>query len=166
MAQAKKGDRVKFDYTGSLSDGTVFDSTLEGLEECSDDCDTEEHDEGDCGCGCEPGPMELQIGAGEFFAQIEDALVGMSPGEKKSVLVPAGDAFGEYDEAKVFTVDRANLPDDLQPQVGDELVLGNDDDEEIGVTVVEIGEAGITFDGNHPLAGEDLTFEIQLVEIL
>jgi len=166
MAQAKKGDKVRIDYTGKLEDGTVFDSTLETDESCPDECDTEEHDDGDCGCGCEPGPMELTIGAGEFFAQIEEALIGMAPGDTKEVVVPAADAFGEYDQEKVFTVPRSDLPEDLQPEEGDELVLGDEDDEEIGVTVVEVKPESITFDANHPLAGEDLTFEIQLVEIL
>lgn len=166
MAQAKKDDRVKIDYTGRLEDGTVFDSTLEGEECSSDDCDTDERDSGDCGCGCESGPMELTIGAGEFFPQIEEALVGMAAGDKKTVVIPAEDAFGEYDEEKVFTVPRGDLPDDLKPAVGDELVLSDDNDESIGVTVVEVSNESITFDANHPLAGEDLTFEVELVEIL
>jgi peptidylprolyl isomerase len=166
MAQAKKGDRVKIDYTGTLEDGTVFDSTLEE-EECShDDCSTDECDSGDCGCGCETGPMELTIGAGEFFPRIDEALVGMAPGEQKTVTIPAADAFGEYDEEKVFTVPRGDLPEDLTPQVGDELVLSDENDESIGVVVVEVNDAGVTFDANHPLAGEDLTFTFELVEIL
>ena len=162
MAQAKNGDRVSFDYTGILEDGTIFDSTIEG--KCDDDCES-----GDCsdeGCGCEIGPMELTIGAEEFFSQIEDALIGMSPGESKTVTVPADEAFGEYDKEKVFTVSRAELPEDLKPEEGDELILTGDDDEELGVTVVETTEDSITFDANHPLAGENLTFEIKLCEIL
>lgn len=166
MAQAKKGDRVKIDYTGTLEDGTVFDSTLEE-EECShDDCDTDECDSGDCGCGGETGPMELTIGAGEFFPQIDEALVGMAPGEQKTVTIPAEEAFGEYDEEKVFTVPRGDLPDDLKPEVGEELVLSDENDESLGVVVVEVNDEGITFDANHPLAGEDLTFALKLVEIL
>ena len=166
MAQAQKGDKVKIDYTGTLEDGTVFDSTLEGDECEHDECDTDECDDGDCGCGCESGPMELTIGSGEFFPQIEEALVGMAPGEKKSVTITAGDAFGDYDETKVFTVPRSDVPADLNPEIGDQLVLANDDDEEIGVTVTGISEDSITFDANHPLAGEDLTFQLELIEIL
>jgi peptidylprolyl isomerase len=166
MVQAKKGDRVRIDYTGTLEDGTVFDSTIEDSDCCSDDCDTDEHASGDCGCGCESGPRELTIGAVELFPQIDDALVGMSPGDRKTFTIPATDAFGEYDEEKVFTVPRSDLPDDLDPAVGDELVLANDDDEELGVAVVEVTGDSITFDANHPLAGEDLTFEVQLIDIL
>ena len=170
MALAKSGDKVKIDYTGKLEDGTVFDSTFE------DDCDSDECDSDDCGdecgddeCGCgghESGPMELTIGEGELFSQVDEALIGMAPGDKKSVVIPAADGFGEYDKDKVFTVPRSDLPDDLQPEVGDELVLTNEDDEDLGVQVVEITEDSVTFDSNHPLAGEELTFEITLLEIL
>jgi peptidylprolyl isomerase len=166
MAQAKNGDKVIINYTGTLEDGTVFDSTYEddGCE--TDDCSTDGCDSDDCGCGEESGPMELTIGAGEFFTQIEEALIGMSVGEKKTVLIPAKDAFGEYDTEKVFNAPRTEMPEDLKPEVGDELTLSNDDDEEIDVTVVEVNEDSVTFDSNHPLAGEDLTFEIELAEIL
>jgi peptidylprolyl isomerase len=166
MAQAEKGNRVRIDYTGRLEDGTIFDSTLESDDCGHDDCDTEVCDDEECGCGCESGPMELTIGGGDFFPQIEEALVGMAPGEKKSVTIPAEEAFGEYDETKVFTVPRSDMPEDLKPEVGDQLVLSNDDDEEMGVTVTGVSDDSVTFDANHPLAGEDLTFELQLVEIL
>lgn len=166
MAQAKNGDRVRIDYTGRIEDGTVFDTTLEETNCTPDSCDVDEHDSGDCGCGCEAGPREITIGAAELFPQIDEVLVGMSPGEKKTFTIPAVDAFGEYDEEKVFTVPRSDLPADLSPEVGDELVLANEDDEELGVAVVEVTGESITFDANHPLAGEDLTFEVQLIEIL
>jgi peptidylprolyl isomerase len=170
MAQAKSGDKVRIDYTGKLEDGTVFDSTIEGEcppDECdSDDCGDDCVDD-DCGCGShESGPMELTIGEGELFPQVDEALIGMAPGDRKSVVIPAVDAFGEYDKDKVFTVPRSDLPEDLQPEVGDELVLTNEDDEDLGVQVVEVAEASVTFDSNHPLAGEDLTFEVTLLEIL
>ena len=165
MAQAKTGDKVKINYVGTLEDGTVFDSTIEDMcghdEFDSDDCTDE-----DCGCGCEAGPMEMVIGTNELFSQIDDALVGMTQGEKKKVVIPAVDAFGEYDQEKVFTVPRSDLPEDLTPSVGDELVLTNEDDEELGVAVIETSEESVTFDANHPLAGEDLIFEIELMEIL
>ena len=168
MAQAKQGDKVKIDYTGKLEDGTVFDSTLE--DECeTEDCGCEEDGDcgdDDCGCGCETGPMVLTIGAGELFPLIDEALVGMAPGEKKTVVIPAADAFGEYDKERVFTVPRSDLPDDLDPVVGDELVLANEDEEELGVAVIEANADSVTFDANHPLAGENLTFEVSLLEIL
>jgi len=165
MAQAANGNRVRIEYTGKLADGTVFDSTLEGVE-CDDGCDTDEHDAGDCGCGCEAGPMELTIGKGELFPQVDEALIGMSPGDKKSVVIAAKDAFGEFDQEKVFTVPRSDLPADLDPKVGDELILANEDDEELGVLVIEVSADSITFDANHQLAGEDLTFDVELLEIL
>ncbi len=167
MAQAKQGDKVKIEYTGTLDDGTIFDSTLEG-----DDCDPEECESDDCGdegCDCgdhESGPMELTIGAGDFFPQIEEALIGMAPGEKKTVVIPIDEAFGEYDEERVFTVSRKDLPEDLDPEVGEQLGLSDENDETIGVTVMEVTEENITFDANHPLAGENLTFQFELVEIL
>lgn len=166
MAQAKKGDKVKIDYTGKLEDGTVFDSTLEDADCCSDECDADECDSDDCGCGCEPGPMIMTVGDGELFPQIDEALIGMSPGDKKTVVIPAVDAFGEHEEDRVFTVPRSDLPEDLKPEIGDELILSNENDEELGVAVVELTPDSITFDANHPLAGENLTFEISLVEIL
>lgn len=163
MAQAKKGDKVRINFTGKLEDGSVIETTLEALDCCTDD------DCGDnCGddCGCEYGPMELTIGEDDFFPMVEEALVGMTPGETKTVQIPAAEAFGEYDTEAVFSIEKELLPDDLTPEVGDDLVLTGEDGEELEVTVVEIGDTAITFDGNHPLAGEDLTYEVELVEIL
>ncbi len=154
MAQAKKGDKVRINYTGMLEDGTIFDSTLEH-EECGSD-----------ECGCESGPREITLGEGEFLVPLEEALVGMAAGEKKKVIIPAEDAFGEYDVEKVFSIPRGDLPEDLNPEVDDEIVLVNENDEEIEVMVVEVNDEEITFDANHPLAGEDVTFELELVEIL
>ena len=154
MAQVKKGDRVRIIYSGTLQDGTVFDSTHESGG-CSSDA-----------CGCAEGPRELIVGDGEFLPRIEEELIGMAPGEKKTVIIPAEDALGEYDEENVFAIPRSDLPEDLKPEVGDQIVLINQDNEELPVTVVEVGEENVTFDSNHPLAGEDLTFEIEVVEIL
>jgi peptidylprolyl isomerase len=165
MAQAQKGNTITINYTGTLEDGTVFDSTLERIdcedeECCDDDCNDDE-----CGCGHESGPMTFILGEAILFPQIDEAIVGMSPGEKKKILIPAAEAFGEYDKEKVFTVPRAELPEDLVPEVGDELLLSNEDDEELGVTVLEAKTDEVTFDANHPLAGEDLTFEVELLSI-
>lgn len=157
MAKAKKGDRVIINYIGRIDDETVFDSTFED-EHCADDCGD------DCGCGT--GPRELTIGQEELFPQIDEALVGMAPGEKKTITIPMEDAFGEYDQDKVFTVSRANLPEDFHAEVGDELVLANEEEEEFGVLVVDMGEGTVTFDANHPLAGSDLIYELELVRIL
>jgi peptidylprolyl isomerase len=167
MAQAQKGDRVRINFVGTLDDGTDFDSTHEDDECTPDDCASDDCTDDGCGCGGhETGPMDLTIGGGDFFPRIEEALVGMSPGEKKSVVIPFDEAFGEYDEERIFTVPRKDLPEDLTPEVGDQLALSDENDEAIGVTVIEMSDDSITFDANHPLAGEDLAFEIELVEIL
>jgi peptidylprolyl isomerase len=148
MTQANKGDRVKINFTGRLEDGTVFDSTA-----------------ADSPAG-EEGPLELVIGDEEFFIPVEAALIGMAPGEKKTVNVPSDDAFGDYDGEYVFTIDRSQLPDDLQPETGMELELTDENDQSLVVTVTEVTDKTITFDANHPLAGEDLVFDIELVEIV
>jgi len=163
MATAKKGDKVIINYTGTLEDGSVFDTTIKETGCCDDDADCGCDDDG---CGCETGPMELTIGAEDFFSQIEDALVGMAPGEKKTVTIPAEDAFGEYDEEEVFSISREQLTGDIVPEVGMELELTGDDDEPVEVTVVEVTDETLTVDANHPLAGEDITYEIELLEIL
>ena len=99
MTQAKHGDKVRIDLVGTLEDGTVFQSTL-AADACDDDdcgCDDDDcgHDHADDqGCGCASGPVEVQIGAGEIFPQIEQALIGMAPGETRSVTIAAADAFG------------------------------------------------------------------------
>ena len=116
--------------------------------------------------GCASGPIDVHLGTGEIFPQIEQALIGMAPGETRSVTIAAADAFGEYDDDNVVTIPRTQLPDDLNPEVGEELVLTGEDDEAFGVTVVEVSAESVTFDSNHPLAGEDLTFEITLREIV
>lgn len=156
MAQAQKGSRVRIDFTGTLEDGTVFDTTL---KEGSGDCGCDD-------CGCEEGPMELVIGEDSFFTLIEEALVGMAVGEKKTVQIPAEEAFGDYDEEKVFTIPRDQIPADLSPEVGQELELTDEDDEAVMVTVLEVDEDGMTLDANHPLAGENLSYEVELLEIL
>jgi peptidylprolyl isomerase len=161
MATAKKGDKVVIDYTGKLEDGSIFDTTIKEADCCDDsDCGCD-----DDGCGCESGPMELTIGEEDFFPQVEEALIGMAPGDKKTVTIPAADAFGEYDEEEVFSISREQLTGDIVPEVGMELELTGDDDEPVEVTVVEVTPETLTVDANHPLAGEDITYEIELLEI-
>lgn len=154
MAQVKHGDRVKIKFIGKLEDGSIFDSTA-GDHQCG--CDD---------CGCEDTPYEMVIGEEEFFLQIEEALIGMAPGDKKTVNISSEDAFGDYDEECVFTIERTQLPDDMQPEIGQEVEMTDEDDESVVVTVVDSTDTTITFDANHPLAGEDLTFDIELVEII
>lgn len=159
MAQVKQGDRVKINFTGRLEDGTIFDTTIEEAGCTSDDCVSDD-------CGCETGPMELTIGTDSFFPQIEAALVGMHTGEKKTIVIPAEAAFGDYDEDNVIVLARDQFPSDLVPEVDMDLELNGENGESIVGTVVEVTDESVTLDANHPLAGEDLIFDIELVEIL
>lgn len=163
MATVKQGDKVRINYTGTLEDGSIFDTTIKESGCCEDDSDCGCDDDG---CGCESGPMEMTLGNEDFFPQVEEALVGMAPGEKKTVVIPAEDAFGEYDEDEVFSISREQLTGDIVPEIGMELELTGDDDEPVEVVVVEVSDDTITVDANHPLAGENITYEIELLEIL
>ncbi|MCK4622529.1 MAG: peptidylprolyl isomerase [Desulfuromonadales bacterium] len=157
MIQAKKGDRVTIDFTGKLTDGSIIDTTYPDAEghNC---CDNE--------CGEERGPMELIIGDEEFYLPIEEALVGMAPGEKQTVTISQDNAFGDYDPENVFSVARSEFPDDLTPTVGMALEVTGEDDEVYMVTVVKVTDDEVSLDTNHPLAGEELSYEFELVEIL
>jgi len=139
---AENGDTVKVDYTGTLSDGTVFDSSA----------DRE--------------PLEFTVGAGTMIEGFDRAVLGMKPGDSKTVDIPADEAYGQYRDDLVFEVDRGELPPDMDPQVGDRLVMTQSNGQQIPVTVTAVDESTVTMDANHQLAGEDLTFEIELVEIL
>lgn len=156
----ESGSTVTINFVGRLDDGSVFDTTYEGggcgcgEESCEDDS-----------CGPTPGPYTFTLGAGAFFPAVEEALLGLNPGDRKSVTVPARDAFGEYDEELVFHVPTADLPEGMDPEVGDEFVLTNENDEDVAVVVIGTDDEGVTFDANHPLAGEDLHFEIELVSV-
>lgn len=149
MAQAREGDKVKVNYTGRLADGEVFDST-----ECAED-----------GCDCDSGPMEFTIGEGEVIPGFEQAVVGMAPGERKTVIIPVDQAYGERIEEMVAEVERSQLPPDLHVELGSSLELTMDDGQTFDVLVTELNDATVTIDGNHPLAGRDLTFDIELLEI-
>nr|WP_088888765.1 peptidylprolyl isomerase [Leptolyngbya ohadii] len=141
MAQAQHGDTVKVHYTGKLEDGTVFDSSV----------DRE--------------PLEFKIGAGNLIPGFEQAVVGMAEGESKTETISTENAYGSYAEEMVITVDRSDMPADMEPQVGQQLHLQQSDGQIIPVIVTDVSKATVTLDANHPLAGENLTFEIQLVAI-
>ena len=151
MTQAKAGDRVRISFTGRLADGEIFDTT----QECHDD-----------DCGCETGPLEFVIGDEEIISGLNEAVIGMSPGQQKTVRVEADRAFGQRDEELLMVVERSELPDDLDPQIGDTLALTDEDGEDFPVIVTALGEATVTLDANHPLAGEDISLEIEMLEIL
>jgi peptidylprolyl isomerase len=141
MMQAKQGDTVNVHYTGKLEDGTVFDSSRD------------RH------------PLQFVLGKGQVITGFEQAVVGMNTGESKTVNIPMDQAYGPRRSDMIVTMDRSQLPADLNPRVGQRLELTQMDDETILVTVTDITESSMTLDANHPLAGKTLTFDIELVGI-
>lgn len=141
MAQAQHGDTVKVHYTGKLDDGTVFDSSV----------DRE--------------PLEFTIGEGSIIPGFEQAVVGMAKGESKTEVIPTENAYGPYVEEMVVTIDRQQMPAEIEPEVGQQLHIQQPDGQLVPVMVTDVSNSTVTLDANHPLAGEDLTFDIQLVEI-
>jgi len=140
--QAKTGDTVRVHYTGRLEDGTVFDTSL----------DRE--------------PVEFVLGAGQVIPGFEEAVVGMTPGESKIVKILAEQAYGPYQPELVLEIDRDRIPPDLDLEIGLQLMLRQPQVGLVPVRVTKLTESTVTLDANHPLAGEDLTFDIQLVEIV
>lgn len=141
MVQVRAGDTVRVHYTGTLEDGTEFDSSRDGE------------------------PLEFTVGSGAVIAGFDEAVSGMQPGERKRVTVLVEDAYGPHRTELVMVVERSEFPDDLEPEVGQELQVSQGDDESFVVTVTEVSDGVVTLDANHPLAGEPLTFELELVEI-
>jgi FKBP-type peptidyl-prolyl cis-trans isomerase 2 len=139
--QAKQGDTVLVNYTGKLIDGTIFDTSLDRA------------------------PMRFTVGQGKLIAGFEKAVVGMNAGEKKTVIIPFAEAYGPRQESAVVEMERKNLPEGYEPRVGQRLELTQEDDSSVLVTVMAVSERTVTIDANHPLAGRDLTFDIELVSI-
>jgi peptidylprolyl isomerase len=142
MPQAKSGDTVRVHYSGRLDEGTQFDSSS-GSD-----------------------PLEFEIGAGQVIPGFENAITGMAPGDKVTVTIPADEAYGPHRDEMVLEAPRSEIPDELDPQVGQQLQLQHPNGQAIPVVVTEVTDEVITLDGNHPLAGQDLTFDLELVEIV
>ncbi len=140
-AQAKNGNTVQVNYTGKLADGTVFDSSV-GRE-----------------------PLEFTLGAGQMIPGFEKAVLGMKVGEKKTVTIPADEAYGPRRDEQIVELPREKLPSDLTPEVGQQLQMTRPDGGMIIVAITKVSDKTVTLDANHPLAGKDLTFEIELVKI-
>lgn len=166
MAQAKSGDKVKVHYTGTLEDGSVFD-TSEGY--------VEHPTEHSCGCGSnegcgsesqETGPLEFTIGAGQLIPKFEAAVIGLEPGQSISITISADDAYGQRAEEMVAVIDRSDIPENINPEPGHQMEVILQDGSPMPVLVTEVTDKSITLDANHPLAGFDLTFAIKLVEIM
>jgi peptidylprolyl isomerase len=142
MAQAKEGDKVKVNYTGSLEDGTVFGSSPD--EE----------------------PLEFTIGQRNVLPSFENAVIGMNEGDTKTVSIPPEEAFGDRKEDLIFDVERTKLPPSIDLKLGGVLRVGSDEGQDFDVIIANIDDAVVTLDGNHPLAGKVLNLEIQLIQIL
>ncbi|MBD3332473.1 peptidylprolyl isomerase [candidate division GN15 bacterium] len=141
MAEAKSGDTVKVHYTGKLNDGTVFDSSRERE------------------------PLEVTIGAGQVIPGFENGIIGMAPGETKSISVSKDEAYGDHRQELTMDVNKSDFPETITPEVGQMLQMKNPNGDLIRVVVSEIKDDTVTIDANHPLAGKDLTFELELVAI-
>jgi peptidylprolyl isomerase len=142
MAQAKQGDTVRVHYTGKLDDGTVFDTSVDG------------------------DPLEFTIGQGQLIPGFEQAVVGMEPGQSRTTMISADEAYGPHDENMVVVVDKGQFPDNVTPEIDQELQIRQGDGRTFVVRVTDVSDAEVTLDANHPLAGEDLTFDIRLVDIV
>lgn len=142
MTDAKSGDTVRIHYTGTLSDGSTFDSSA-GRD-----------------------PLEFQLGTGQVIPGFDAAVEGMTVGESKSVEIPADMAYGPLNSEARQVFPREKIPDDIPLEVGTQLQLQSPQGQPVMVTVAEVNEEDVILDANHPLAGKDLTFEIDLVEIV
>jgi peptidylprolyl isomerase len=141
MTKAKLGDTVKVHYTGKLKDGTEFDTSF------PDD------------------PLQFTIGSGKIIPGFEEAVIGMSPGQSKTEEILAEQAYGSHQEEMVLEVDRDKIPSHISPTVGQQLEVRYADNRTVSVIVTEVSDTILTLDANHPLAGKDLIFEIELMEI-
>ncbi|MFU8860446.1 MAG: FKBP-type peptidyl-prolyl cis-trans isomerase [Cyclonatronaceae bacterium] len=141
MSKAKNGDTVKVHYTGKLNDGSVFDSS-ENRE-----------------------PLEFQLGSGQLIPGFEKAVTGMTVGESTSVTIPANEAYGEVNDELILSVEKNRLPADIQPEVGMQLQVQQPNGQPVPVVISDVTDEHVKLDANHPLAGKELTFDIEVVEI-
>lgn len=137
----ESGKTARVHYKGTLNDGTVFDAS-EGRP-----------------------PLEFQVGSGQVIPGFDAAVKEMEIGETKTITIACSDAYGEVEEELIATVPKAQFPEEIQPEVGQTLELQSPQGN-LPVRVMEISDDGVLLNGNHPLAGEDLTFELTLVEVV
>ncbi|MGC3939273.1 FKBP-type peptidyl-prolyl cis-trans isomerase [Roseobacter sp. EG26] len=141
MTQVKSGDTVAIHYTGTLLDGTTFDS--------SDGRD----------------PLEFVVGSGQIIPGLDVALPGMEVGDKKTVDIPCAEAYGPLNPEMRQAVPREGIPADIKLDIGTQLQMQTPDGQAMAVMIVDVDEATVTLDANHPLAGKDLKFDIELISI-
>ena len=142
MTRAQLGATVQVRYTGKLDDGAIFDASAPDA------------------------PFEFRLGAGHTISGFDQAVVGMQVGEKKTVLIPAEQAYGKHRSAMVIAMPLQNIPEHIQPEIGQKLQIQREGEAAIGVTVVGVTDIHALLDANHPLAGKDLTFDIVLVAVV
>jgi peptidylprolyl isomerase len=140
--RADNGDLVRVHYRGRLQDGSEFDSSFDGE------------------------PLEFGIGGEDVISGFENAVLGMTVGEKKTVLIPSENAYGVYRYDLKIIVERDSLPDEVEVELGEEYQVKQENGDPFLVRVTQIDGAKVTLDANHPLAGEDLTFDLQLEEVI
>ncbi len=141
MSQAKKDDTVKVHYTGKLTDGTIFDTS-------------ENRD-----------PLEFVLGSGQMIPGFDQAVTGMEEGEEKTVEIPSDEAYGPHDPNRTLEIEKSQLPDDMEPEVGQKLQMQHQNGQVMIVSILEIGDEKVKLDANHVLAGKDLVFDLKLVSI-
>ena len=141
MAQAKTGDTARVHYNGFLDDGTLFGSSPRDK------------------------PVEFTIGEGKIIRGLENAVIGMEEGDKKTVTAPPEDAFGLHKEKLITTVNKLTLSPDVELEVGKTLIIRGGEDRNVRATVKDVTGNEVTLDANHPLAGKELTLEVELLEV-
>ncbi|MDC6363324.1 MULTISPECIES: FKBP-type peptidyl-prolyl cis-trans isomerase [Flavobacteriaceae] len=142
MSKVKENDTVKVHYTGKLTNGQIFDSSLQRE------------------------PLEVALGQGQLIPGFEKGLIDMAVNEKKTITIAKEEAYGEVNESLFQKISKSQLPEDLKPEVGMGLVGSNADGQQQQFRVAKVEADDIILDGNHPLAGQDLVFDLELVEIL
>lgn len=141
MKKVANGDTVKVHYTGTLEDGSVFDSSRD------------------------QDPLTFKLGEGKIIPGFEEAVMGLQVGESKKITIPCKEAYGEYRDDMVMAVPKDQFPEDIKPELGQQLQIDTGQGQPILVSVIKMTESEVTLDGNHPMAGKDLTFDIELLEI-
>ncbi len=141
MSKAKEGDTVSVHYTGKLEDDTIFDSSR----------DRE--------------PLSFAIGEGQVIPGFEKEVVGMTPGDTKTITIDSENAYGPYRDDQIIAVERDRLPDEIEPEVGRQLQVQQENGSTAVVVITDVTDEAVTLDANHPLAGKDLTFDLELVKV-
>jgi len=142
MQQVQHGDKVRVHYNGKLRNGETFDSS-QGRD-----------------------PLEFTVGTGQVIKGFDEGVKGMQVGDKKTVEIPVGDAYGEKSQDMIIEFPKNQFPEDMNPEVGQQLMMSNGSGQSFPVTIMEVQEENVILDANHPLAGQDLIFDIELVEIV